>query len=173
MNPSTDLCNKATGWTKYQPPHKFHECLNNPRALQWFFDRFLLRFLSRKRAFALRLWLFRYGGLSLICVISVAALSAWFAWFRVEPHRHMNFETAKVLTTQPASEKLAPLTSFVVELSDGRVLNLTTRQGAILGEITNLACVERRQRLESGTYRFRLVRADYCDSANQKHAQTN
>lgn len=89
-------------------------------------------------------------------------MTALVLWFSPEKHVHDGYVLAKVQGIVPTGSKYR--NSFIVDvfLADDTHLRLTTARGAIVGSITEKACLERRRKEASGRVFYGLTVAQKC-----------
>ncbi len=123
---------------------------------------FLVRILGQYRAEVLRYYVREYAVLSIAGILGIAGMTALVLWFDPEKHVHDGYIIAEVQGIVPTGSTYK--NSFVVDVSlaDGTPLRLLTSKGAVVGSITEKACLERRRTPTGRIHRYILSPAWKC-----------
>ena len=126
-------------------------------------NSFLNRVMGPYRAELLRYYVSQYTILTLFGILALAGFLALFLWLNPEKHRHDGFLTAKVTGILHTSSDTSNRFIVDVELQDGSTHRLSTKRGAILGALSEHACLERRRKETSGRVFYKLAPAWKCE----------
>lgn len=108
-------------------------------------------------------YLFRErAGLVLGFFLFICAVTAFVILFRPEPHQHYGFETATLRGFVPKPSEHGAQRLVVDALTkDGQALRLLTRPALLTGAMDTV-CLEKRQYVHSGEFRYHIVAAVNC-----------
>ena len=103
-------------------------------------------------------------GLILLAAAGFAGIVAWLLLFTGPgEHRPVAFMKADVIRKLPVSGSEANGIIADLRLPDGEEIRVTTTEGEVATSVTATACVEKRQFVKSGEFRYRIKLPHYCD----------
>lgn len=115
------------------------------------------------RALTRRLWQDRLSRLAVPALIFGAVASLFVLLPDDEPHIHDSYHTAQVTGfAVRQTDDSPPSYVLTTRLSDGRTFTVSTKSGALAGQVTDTACIELRKREKSGKLTARLANSTHC-----------
>ena len=103
-------------------------------------------------------------GLILLAAAGFAGVVAWLLLFTgPEEHRPMGFMKAGVINKFPIAGSEANGIIADLRLPDGEEIRINTTEGEVAKSVTDIACVEKRQFVKSGEFRYRIKLPQYCE----------
>lgn len=127
----------------------------------WFLTR-LRQAVGRRRALAVYVALYRWGGLGLSVLVLAALLAAAFVYIRPYPHRHVAYHLSELRSIVPwPSDSGAQSVILDARLPTGVPVRLAARSSRATGVLDTI-CVEERRFLASGRTWYRLATPEDC-----------
>jgi hypothetical protein len=122
----------------------------------------LAKLFGSQRAVTIYVFLKRRGLIILAALAFVGIVGALLLYTGPGAHRHVSFIVADVVRTMPVSQNEKAGLIADLRLPDGEVVRVTTTEAPIAAVVTDTACIEKRQWLETGEFRYRIKLPQNC-----------